>query len=169
MDRQPLTSVECTTRVRPVEASHIADLMRIADETNLSPWSAQNYLDELKNPDAIMLRLVADDNSTLGFVVGRIVTGGQIETRLDAEIYNIAVTRDGQGKGHGQALFDAFIATCGERNVVQIWLEVRQSNHKAIGFYERNGFKLVQTRNHFYENPREHALLMKLDLRSDSA
>ena len=116
-----------------------------------------------------MLRLVADDNSTLGFVVGRIVTGGKIETQLDAEIYNIAVTCDDQGKGHGQALFDAFIATCGQRNVMQVWLEVRQSNHKAIGFYERNGFKLVQTRNHFYENPREHALLMKLDLRSDGA
>ena len=169
MDRQSLTSVECTTRIRPVEASRIADLVRIADETNLSPWSAQNYLDELKNPDGIMLRLVADDNSTLGFVVGRIVTGGKIETQLDAEIYNIAVTCDDQGKGHGQTLFDAFIASCGQRNVMQIWLEVRQSNHKAIGFYERNGFKLVQTRNHFYENPREHALLMKLDLRSDGA
>jgi len=169
MDRQTLTSVECTTRVRPVEASHIADLMRIADETNLSPWSAQNYLDELKNPDAIMLRLVADDNSTVGFVVGRIVAGGKIETRVDAEIYNIAVTRGDQGRGHGQALFDAFIGTCGQRNVVQIWLEVRQSNRQAIAFYEKNGFNLVQTRNHFYENPREHALLMKLDLKPDSA
>ena len=169
MDRQSLTSVECTTRVRPVEASHIADLMRIADETNLSPWSAQNYLDEIKNPDAIMLRLVADDNSTVGFVVGRIVAGGKIETRVDAEIYNIAVTRDDQGKGHGQALFDAFIGTCDQRNVVQIWLEVRQSNRQAIAFYEKNGFNLVQTRNHFYENPREHALLMKLDLKPDSA
>jgi ribosomal-protein-alanine N-acetyltransferase len=143
--------------------------MRIADETNLSPWSAQNYLDELKNPDAIMLRLVADDNSTLGFVVGRTVIGGKIETQVDAEIYNIAVTCDDQGKGHGQALFDAFVATCGEKKAGQIWLEVRQSNHQAIAFYERNGFKLVQTRNHFYENPREHALLMKLDLKRDGA
>jgi ribosomal-protein-alanine N-acetyltransferase len=169
MDRQPITNVECTTRIRPVEAPHIADIMRIADETNLSPWSAQNYLDELKNPDAIMLRLVADDNSTLGFVVGRIVVGGQIETQVDVEIYNIAVTSDGQGKGHGQALFDGFVAACGQRNVVQVWLEVRQSNHKAIAFYEKNGFSLVQTRNHFYENPREHALLMKRNLRPASA
>jgi [ribosomal protein S18]-alanine N-acetyltransferase len=169
MDQLSRTSVECTTRVRHVEASHIADMMRIADETNLSPWSAQNYLDELKNPDAIMLRLVADDNSTLGFVVGRVVIGGQIEAQVNAEIYNIAVAREDQGKGHGQSLFDAFVDACGQRDVVQVWLEVRQSNHKAIAFYKKNGFSLVQTRNHFYENPREHALLMKRNLRSASA
>lgn len=169
MDQLTRTSAECTTRIRPVEAPHIADLMRIAEETNLSPWSAQNYLDELKNPDSIMLRLVADDNSTLGFVVGRIVAGGKIRTQVDAEIYNIAVSCEDQGKGHGQALFDAFVANCGCKNARQIWLEVRQSNRQATAFYERNGFTLVQTRNHFYENPREHALLMKLDLKSDGA
>ena len=152
-------------RIRTVEASHITDLMRIGAETNLSHWSAQSYLEEMKNPDAIMLRLVTEDNDTIGFVVGRIVLGGTVETQYEAEIYNIAVTEGEHGRGRGQLLFNAFHSACLEKNAVNIWLEVRESNHKAIAFYERNGFEPVQTRRSFYENPREHAILMKLTLK----
>jgi ribosomal protein S18 acetylase RimI-like enzyme len=42
---------------------------------------------------------------------------------------------------------------------------VRESNRKAIAFYEKNGFESVQTRRHFYNDPREHAILMKLTLK----
>ena len=151
-------------RIRSIDASHIADLIRIGEETNLSQWSAQSYLDEMKNPDSVMLRLVASDNSTIGFVIGRFVIGGEIETCTDAEIYNIAVTEKEQRKGLGQFLFDAFIAKCLKKKATNVWLEVRESNEKAIAFYEKNGFTAVQTRPSFYENPREHALLMKLVL-----
>lgn len=152
-------------RVRPIEASHIGELIRIGEETNLSPWSAQSYIDEMKNPSSIMLRLVDEENSTVGFIVGRLVLGGAIETRLDAEIYNIAVTDHHQRKGCGQLLFDEFRQKCCEKQAANIWLEVRESNEKAIKFYEKNGFERVQTRPSFYSNPREHALVMLLILK----
>ena len=156
---------ESYPRIRTVEAKHIADLIRIADETRLSAWSAQNYLDELQISESIMFRLESDTNETIGFLVGRIVQGGVVETEKDAEIYNIAVIESEQQTGLGQLLFDAFTSKCRELNVSNIWLEVRASNQKAISFYQRNGFEHVQSRNNFYENPREHALLMKLILR----
>jgi [ribosomal protein S18]-alanine N-acetyltransferase len=152
-------------RIRPVEASHIGELIRIGEETNLSPWSAQGYLDEMKNPAAIILRLVDEENVIIGFVVGRIILGGEIETRFDAEIYNIAVTEQNQRQGCGQLLFDEFVAECSKKQVAGIWLEVRESNQKAIKFYEKNGFEHVQTRPSFYNDPREHALIMRLILK----
>lgn len=152
-------------RIRPVKALHVGDLIRIADATNLSPWTAQCYLDEMRNDDSVMLRLVAWDNSTIGFVVGRLVAGGEVHARLDAEIYNIAVNEPMQGRGLGQLLFDAFLAVCSEREVENIWLEVRESNEKALRFYARNGFAKIQTRRHFYHNPREHAVLMRCVLK----
>lgn len=112
-----------------------------------------------------MLRLESEQNVTIGFVVGRIVEGGVVEAEPQAEIYNIAVQEAEQGKGFGQMLFDAFIAKCEENDVSSVWLEVRESNVKAIGFYKSNGFEQVQTRNNFYNNPREAALLMKLVLK----
>jgi len=160
------SNIPCTDpRIRAVEVANIGELIRIGEETKLSPWTAQNYLDELKNDNAIMLRLISDDDNTLiGFVVGRLVLGGESGPTLDAEIYNIAVVELEQRKGCGQRLFDAFVDKCRDSGVANIWLEVRESNVKAIRFYERNGFARVQTRNHFYENPREHAILMKLIL-----
>ncbi len=157
------------TRIRPVDASHIADMMKIAEETNLSHWSAQSYLEEMKNNDAVMLRLVAEDNTMIGFVVGRFVAGGDAGTQIDAEIYNIAICENEQEKGFGQMLFDAFKAACNARHAAQIWLEVRESNNKAITFYEKNGFEEIQHRKNFYENPREHAILMKLVLKKPKA
>ncbi|MFN0277755.1 MAG: ribosomal protein S18-alanine N-acetyltransferase [Pyrinomonadaceae bacterium] len=148
-------------RIRPIEAPHVADLIRIGEETNLSRWSAESYLEEIKNPDSVMLHLLAEDNSTVGFIVGRFVIGGEVEAATDAEIYNIAIRKSEQGKGFGQLLLDAFTSACREKETSNIWLEVRESNEKAIDFYEKNGFERVQTRQSFYENPREHALLMR--------
>jgi ribosomal-protein-alanine N-acetyltransferase len=116
-----------------------------------------------------MLCLESPTAGTIGFVVGRIVPGGAIEVIPDAEIYNVAVIESEQGNGYGQLLFDGFCEKCFEKEAQNIWLEVRASNKKAIDFYHRNGFEMVQSRNNFYENPREHALLMKLSLKKETA
>jgi ribosomal-protein-alanine N-acetyltransferase len=156
-----------STRICAVTQSYIADLIRIGEETNLSPWSAQSYLEEIRNPKAILLRLVCEENETIGFVVGRLVLGGEAEVRTDAEIYNIAVVNDRQHRGNGQKLLDSFLERCSEHRVNYVWLEVRESNHKAITFYRKNGFEQIQSRPNFYENPREAALLMRLKLESE--
>jgi ribosomal-protein-alanine N-acetyltransferase len=158
---------ESEVRIRSVEPCHIADLIYIGESVNLSPWNAESYLAELKNQDSLMLRLFSGDNKTIGFVVGRFVMA-EID-RIEAEIYNIAIKENEQCKGYGQILFDAFLTRCLDRGVRTVWLEVRQSNHKAISFYKRNGFESVQKRNHFYDNPREHGWLMRLDLKTIEA
>ncbi len=150
-------------RIREINASHIGDLIHIGESVNLSPWSAESYLAEIKNPDAVMLRLVSEGNKTVGFVIGRIV-GSEGESS-EAEIYNIAVKECEQRKGNGQLLFDAFAESCRVRGVTTVWLEVRESNDKAITFYKRIGFERVQRRIHFYEHPREHAWLMRLTMK----
>ncbi|MBV9240368.1 MAG: ribosomal protein S18-alanine N-acetyltransferase [Acidobacteria bacterium] len=152
-------------RICSVERSHIADLIQIGEAANLSPWSAQSYVEEMKNPNSIMLRLVTDENETIGFVVGRLVAGGEIDVRTDAEIYNIAVKEALQGRGAGQKLLNAFVGRVSDAGAQKVWLEVRESNRKAIDFYKKNGFEAVQTRPHFYTNPRENAILMSLRLR----
>jgi ribosomal-protein-alanine N-acetyltransferase len=152
-------------RVRRITTSNIADLIRIADETNLSPWTAQNYLDELQTTASIMLAVEDDMPRTIGFIVGRIVPASEPDL-LDAEIYNIAVTGTEQGKGFGQTLFDSFARECAKHEVSSIWLEVRESNCDAITFYTRNGFEPVQKRPNFYKNPPEDGILMRLSLKT---
>src|SRR5689334_7547047 len=95
-------------RIRPIETAHIGELIRLGESANLSPWTAENYIEELKNPDAIMLRLVSNDNATVGFIVARIVIGGVIEATIDAEIYNIMIETHYRRQGLAQMLFDNF-------------------------------------------------------------
>lgn len=151
-------------RIRPVETAHIGDLIRLGASANLSPWTAEHYVDELKNPNAILLRLVSPDNTIIGFVVARLVMGGAIEMTTDAEIYNIMIDGEYRRRGLAQLLFDTFIDTCRKRKAVNVWLEVRESNTPALNFYKKNGFQPVHTRRNFYKDPPEHALLMRLVL-----
>ncbi|MBX7054854.1 MAG: ribosomal protein S18-alanine N-acetyltransferase [Pyrinomonadaceae bacterium] len=151
-------------RIRPIESSHIADLIRIADETNLNHWSAAGYLEELRNPHSIMLRLADDENQTIGFVVGRIVASNDDDSSVDAEIYNIGVTEPLLGRGLGQTLLDSFIDKCLDAGVRAIWLEVRCSNLRAIRIYERNGFESISIRRDLYKEPREDGILMRRSL-----
>ncbi len=139
-------------------------MIRIADATNLSPWSAQNYFDELKTDRSIMLCLEDPHCKILGFIVGRLVPADDAD-RTDAEIYNVAVIDKEQGKGRGRLLLDSFLDRCRAAEVRQIWLEVRESNKRAINFYLTNHFEHVQKRQNFYQNPREHALLMRRKLK----
>ncbi len=151
-------------RIRSIDASHIGALIALGEAANLSPWTAQGYLDEFKEPRSIMLRLESPENITVGFIVGRLVAATDDEEAVDADIYNIAVERGSRGNGNGKLLLDAFLEKCRESFVRSVWLEVRESNETAIRFYERNGFFAVTTRKHFYSNPTEHARLMRLEL-----
>ena len=157
------------TRVRPLTSSHIADVIRLGSDANLNPWTAQNYLDELQTPNSVMLVLEGPDGRPIGFIVGRVVASSIDDASTDAEIYNIAVSDPYIGKGFGQLLFDTFMENCSVHAVKRVWLEVRESNREAIDFYTRNGFESAQTRNNFYQNPREHAVLMCLLLKKQTA
>jgi [ribosomal protein S18]-alanine N-acetyltransferase len=151
-------------RARAIENSDIAELIRLGEETGLSQWTANCYLEELKNIASIMLRLIDDENRLIGFVVGRLVPSTITDRANDAEIYNIAIRTRSQRKGRGDVIFNAFLDVCYAVKVSQVWLEVRESNEKAIGFYLNKGFAVVQKRPGFYSDPPENALVMRLTL-----
>lgn len=152
------------TRIRSIDSSHIGDLIRIAEETNLNRWTAEHYVDELKNPHSIMLRLETGVNETIGFIVGRVVPAADDDLAVDVDIYNLGVEPRHQRRGLGQTLMDALIDICREREVRRIFLEVRENNIPAISFYKKNGFRPLTVRNDFYSDPRENGVVMRCDL-----
>lgn len=151
-------------RIKRISTRDIAELIALGESAGLSPWTAQNYVDELKNPNSIMLRLESVDNISLGFIVGRLVPAVDNDTDIDAEIYNIAVDSAARNVGFGDSLLAEFIAICRENNVRYIWLEVRESNTSAIGFYKTREFTAISKRRSFYRDPVEDAILMRRTL-----
>lgn len=120
------------------------------------PWSRSMIESELYNELAEYYVALRD-----GCVVG--YAGSQ--TVLDmTSIMNIAVLPGERRGGIASMLMGRILSRCAERNVVQVSLEVRESNAPAIALYERFGFSSVGRRRGYYVKPDEDALVMVLQL-----
>ncbi len=84
-----------------------------------------------------------------------------------AELESIAVESASQMRGLGRRLFDALAAELRLAGALEVDLEVRASNHIALGFYRSIGFGKTGIRRVYYTDPVEDAVLMRLRLGSD--
>lgn len=146
---------------RPLD---IGSICAIQAECSLSAWTADSYRSEMARPDAIVLAARSGSGETLGFVAGRVIPATH-GTGSDAEIYNIGVRQALQKQGIGSMLLRRFIETCSGRGVDRIWLDVREGNSGALGFYRNHGFLGTGRRKAFYTDPVEDAEIMCLRLR----
>lgn len=96
---------------------------------------------------------------------GRVLAYGGMLTVLDeGQITNIATHPDHRKRGLGTAVLDALLRGARERGLVEVTLEVRESNAAAIALYSGAGFIVLGKRPRFYSHPAEDALIMKCQL-----
>ena len=157
----PLEPGKLTIR-RLVEAD-IDDVCRISEELGLSKWTRSDILEERERADSYM-SLALFDKEPVGFIFGRRVPGADDQT-VDAELYNIGVLPDFQGKSIGSELLDGFIEWTKDHDIINVWLEVRAGNLSAIRFYTRHGFKQIDIRKAYYPDPVEDAIVMQTAIR----
>ena len=149
--------VNLEVKLIPLDAGHIDEVMVIERAVFSVPWRVEDFEKLLSNRDAVCFAALHQ-----GRVVGYSCCWMVIET---AELGNIAVASDCQGRAVGRTLLDATLAACSKRGVEALFLEVRTSNQRAIGLYERYGFKRIGLRRGYYSYPVEDALIMKINLR----
>ena len=80
------------------------------------------------------------------------------------EIERIYVLKAFLGQKIGQILFDKAIEIGREKNLEYVWLGVWEENHRAIKFYEKNGFKIFGKHDFVLGKDVQTDLLMKLKL-----
>lgn len=80
----------------------------------------------------------------------------------EAELFDIAVKEEYQGKKLSNVLMNHLIENCRHRQVRTIFLEVNINNIKAINLYAKFGFKEYSRRKNYYGD--SDAVLMKLEL-----
>ncbi len=81
-----------------------------------------------------------------------------------AELELIAVAPPFQRGGLARRLFAALATELRAALVTEVLLEVRASNHPALGLYRQLGFLETGRRTRYYQNPVEDAVLMRLGL-----
>jgi [ribosomal protein S18]-alanine N-acetyltransferase len=144
------------TMTRAATPGDISGVRQLDEACRLTPWSMLSYR-ELMGRSAIHF-LVAEMEARK-----RPLIGFQIVSNLDetSEILKIAVHPDYQGAGVAQLLLDTGLETAIELGCTTCYLEVRPSNHRAIRFYRRNGFEIMDLRKNYYTSPMEDAFVMR--------
>ncbi len=117
------------------------------------PWSRESFMSELKNLCARYVVLVED-----GVIAG---FGGMWIIVDEAHVNNIAVHPGYQGKGYGRRILREMMrAAYHAAEAIQMTLEVRVTNVKAINLYTSLGFEVAGRRKNYYEDNGEDAYIM---------
>ena len=80
------------------------------------------------------------------------------------EIERIYVLKAFLGQKIGQILFDKAIEIGREKNLEYVWLGVWEENHRAIKFYEKNGFEIFGKHDFVLGEDVQTDLLMKMKI-----
>ena len=130
----------------------LEQIVKIEKDSNEYPWSLKNFKSSLDAGNSSIV--LKKENIILGYAFFSIAA-------TDSHLLNIAVSRNYQGKGYGRKILEKVILQSSVLGATVIFLEVRVSNHRAINFYEKFGFKRDAIRYEYYQGtPKEDALLM---------
>ena len=138
--------------IRGLTVDDIDDIMLIEKKCFTTPWSREAFINELFNKLAYYQ--CAEVN---GKIVGYM---GIWKICDEGHVTNIGVLPEYRKKGIATMLIDKMIEICKCSEIINMTLEVRESNFDAIRLYERFGFKSMGKRPKYYHNPVEDAIIM---------
>jgi ribosomal-protein-alanine N-acetyltransferase len=155
---QPSEATRNRVTLAPMSQDDLDAVIAIEQTAYSHPWTRGNFRDSL-NPlfEAQCLWL---DGDLLGYFLA-------MHGVEEMHLLNITVAPARQGQGWGHMMLDALSLMSRHVGAQWLWLEVRQSNLRALKVYERYGFKQVSIRKDYYpagRQQREHAVVMSLKL-----
>jgi [ribosomal protein S18]-alanine N-acetyltransferase len=139
---------------RSTDLPRIEALLRCCPKA--AAWTAASLKEIIdQNPKYFLIAI--RDREIAGFISGRRILE-------EGEILNLAVQPRTRRNGVAKALLEALLEEFRREEVLQVFLEVRESNEAAIAFYLKSGFQQAGKRPGYYRKPEEAALVLNLNL-----
>jgi ribosomal protein S18 acetylase RimI-like enzyme len=120
--------------------------------TNLQSYLSETYsisttVSEIQNPNKDMLLATSTSGTILGFAL---MTRGPPEPCIadipkQVQLQRIYLHPEAQGRGVGKLLIKSVEEEARKQGFENLWLAVYEKNDKAIGIYEKLGFRKVGT------------------------
>lgn len=142
----------------PMTAAHleqVTELERICFPED--PWSRKLFEESLADSNTTGLVARRMDGTVVGYIICTAILD-------EGNVDNIAVRPDCRGQGIASSLLAAFRRFGLEHGLTAIFLEVRPSNRNAVRLYEKFGYIEVGRRKNYYLDPKEDAIIMRLEL-----
>jgi ribosomal-protein-alanine N-acetyltransferase len=148
-----------TIELRRLLLDDLSEIEDIERRSYPTPWSRSMFAGELAKPSSICLGAFeadAEDGALVGYLI--------VSRYVDAwHVMNVAVDPDQRGRGVATMLLERLFDLTADDARRGYTLEVRVTNRKAIGLYERLGFSSRGVRRGYYTDNREDALIMWKD------
>ena len=141
-------------RIREWTERDLPKLMAIERACFDDPWTTEMMKGEFVREQFCGVLAEREDGEILGYACG---------TSLfeDAELFKIAVGEEFRGQGLGAALLHELFELVKGRGATRMFLEVRVSNAKAIGLYEKYGYQRYGIREKYYPDGEDAYLMTK--------
>lgn len=140
--------------IKLMQLNDITDIVQLESELFDAPWSDKDFQYELEMNPFAQYYVFFENNVIIGYI-------GTWLIDRQCQITTLGVGKAFQGHGYGSQLMDYVFAQCQENHCQNINLEVRVSNYKAIGLYEKYGFKKITIRKDYYADHEDAYLMMK--------
>ncbi|HEV8128963.1 MAG TPA: ribosomal protein S18-alanine N-acetyltransferase [Candidatus Eisenbacteria bacterium] len=141
------------TRIRPLTATRLDEVLAIEQSSFSDPWSREMFRTELEIGGGTYARIAEKEGVLIGYLCAVLVED-------EAHVGNLAVHPAERRQGVAQALIDDLVLAAQKRGVARVTLEVRASNENARKFYYKNDFIDVAIRKNYYRKPVEDAIVM---------
>ena len=149
------TTKRINTSFRDFTVRDINPVLKIERLAYDSPWSQAKFTDSLNNPKTLAYLLTIDEQ-VLGYFVAT-------HSSDSADLLNICIHPEHQHQGLGTQLFDYLTQQLQTLNLNTIFIEVRASNESTLSFYQKLGFKVIDSRKKYYSNG-EDAKILRLQI-----
>ena len=124
--------------------------------------SIEKLSEELNNENAHFF-FIKDGERNIGYLklnMGPSQT--ELKDKTAIEIERIYVIQEYQGKKVGQQLYEKAIQVAKEKKAQYVWLGVWEENHKAIQFYNKNGFQVFDKHVFVLGDEKQTDLMMRI-------
>jgi ribosomal-protein-alanine N-acetyltransferase len=139
-----------------MQPSHIDGVKALLDECfGAGAWSRESVAAQLDNPVSYCA-VAVDGERVVGYIAFEQIVD-------EGSLIELAVDPAYRRKGVGRKLVELMLTSCD--GVKTICLEVRAGNLAAISLYQAMGFEAISVRRDYYDNPKEHAVIMIYQVR----
>lgn len=140
-------------RIEEMKVEHLDGVMVVENLSFKIPWSRNSFFEEITTNGLAVYFVALLQDKVIGY-------GGFWGIFDEGHITNIAVHPEFRRCKVASKLIDKILASCKEKNIEGLTLEVRKSNTAARMLYERYGFKTEGARKGYYSDNGEDALIM---------
>jgi ribosomal protein S18 acetylase RimI-like enzyme len=113
-----------------------------------SGWAygtGKEYFVSRLSDDGGAVFVASADGVTVGYLCGGLKARGFRKEGIYAELENMFVGESYRGRGAGGRLIETFLAWCDGAGVNQVFVTASAANVRAVDFYRRHGFGVLET------------------------